>query len=99
MNKIKYVLSILAVLALVSCAKDEPTRLTDVTGLIPDLDFTLIDENNKTATANDFLGYSVALFFGFTNCPDIFTVFPIISKLFLTRLGFPMLSNQIFIKK
>ena len=62
MNKIKYVLSILAVLALVSCAKDEPTRLTDVTGLIPDLDFTLIDENNKTATANDFLGYSVALF-------------------------------------
>jgi Uncharacterized protein SCO1/SenC/PrrC, involved in biogenesis of respiratory and photosynthetic systems len=71
MNKIKYVLSILAVLALVSCAKDEPTRLTDVTGLIPDLDFTLIDENNKTATANDFLGYSVALFFGFTNCPEI----------------------------
>lgn len=71
MNKIKYVLSILAVLTLVSCAKDEPTRLTDVTGLIPDLDFTLIDENNKTATANDFLGYSVALFFGFTNCPEI----------------------------
>ena len=33
--------------------------------------FTLIDVNNETITENSFQGPLTAIFFGFTNCPDI----------------------------
>jgi protein SCO1/2 len=48
-----------------------PTKLTTVAGLIPDLEFELTDENNNAVTAKDYLGSTVAIFFGFTSCPDI----------------------------
>jgi len=58
-------------LVLEACAKTEPTKLTNITGLIPDLEFELTDENNKQVTAKDYLGSTVAIFFGFTSCPEI----------------------------
>ena len=33
--------------------------------------FTLIDVNNETITEKSFQGPLTAIFFGFTNCPDI----------------------------
>ncbi|MEO1888383.1 MAG: SCO family protein [Cycloclasticus sp.] len=61
----------LVLLLLVACSNQEPTRLTNVSGLIPDLEFELTDENNKKVTARDYLGSTVAIFFGFTSCPEI----------------------------
>lgn len=58
-------------LYLSACSQNESTRLTNIKGLIPDLAFELTDENNKAVSAKDYLGYTVAVFFGFTNCPGV----------------------------
>jgi len=71
MKRVNIVIGLVLLLLLSACAKNEETRLTNVTGLIPDLSFELTDENNQAVTAKDYLGYSVAIFFGFTSCPDI----------------------------
>ena len=33
--------------------------------------FSLVDQNGKTVTADDFKGHPFLVFFGFTNCPEI----------------------------
>ncbi|ORU93051.1 MAG: cytochrome c oxidase assembly protein [Cycloclasticus sp. symbiont of Bathymodiolus heckerae] len=71
MKAVNIIFVLVLLVALSACSKDEPTRLTNVKGLIPDLSFELTDEDNKTVTAEDYLGYTVAIFFGFTSCPDI----------------------------
>ena len=71
MNGLKSVVIMLILLMLAACSNQEPTRLTNVSGLIPDLEFELTDENNKQVTARDYLGSTVAIFFGFTSCPEI----------------------------
>jgi protein SCO1/2 len=71
MKLIKVLIVLFVLLVLVACAKTEPTKLTNITGLIPDLEFELTDENNKQVTAKDYLGSTVAIFFGFTSCPEI----------------------------
>ncbi|MBC24677.1 MAG: cytochrome c oxidase assembly protein [Phycisphaerae bacterium] len=44
----------------------------DVTGILPDLDFALTRAQDRQAvTEDDYGGQIVALFFGFTFCPDI----------------------------
>ncbi|PCI72218.1 MAG: cytochrome c oxidase assembly protein [Piscirickettsiaceae bacterium] len=71
MNVFKSLCIVLVFLILTACSEQEPTRLTSVSGLIPDLEFELTDENNKQVTAKDYLGSTVAIFFGFTSCPEI----------------------------
>jgi protein SCO1/2 len=71
MRIVKALLAMLICLTLMACTEKQPTRLTDVTGLIPDLEFELTDENNQQVTAKDYLGSTVAIFFGFTSCPVI----------------------------
>jgi len=71
MKKVKFGLSIIVLLLLTACTKSEPTRLTNVSGLVQDLSFELTDENNNSVTAKDYLGHTVALFFGFTSCPAV----------------------------
>ena len=68
---IKWFLLVFMLSALLSCSKSEPTRLTNITGVIPDLTFELTDENGHKVTEKNYLGYTVAIFFGFTSCPDI----------------------------
>ncbi|MDC8802670.1 SCO family protein [Halomonas pacifica] len=43
----------------------------DISGLMPSLAFELIDENGSTVSADQFLGKTTLLFFGFTHCPDV----------------------------
>lgn len=43
----------------------------NVTGLMPNLAFTLTSETGKTVTAEDFAGKVRMVFFGYTHCPDI----------------------------
>ena len=44
---------------------------TDITGASFARDFRLTDHNGQTRTLADFRGKIVALFFGYTHCPDV----------------------------
>ncbi|HUW53977.1 MAG TPA: SCO family protein [Rhodanobacter sp.] len=48
-----------------------PFRLTNVTGHMPTLAFTLTDDQGKTVSAADYRGKVVLLYFGYTHCPDV----------------------------
>lgn len=63
-----------AALALAACqpAPQTPTfQATDITGAPFGRDFRLIDHNGQTRTLADFRGKAVAVFFGYTHCPDV----------------------------
>ncbi|MGK7296220.1 MAG: SCO family protein [Candidatus Wenzhouxiangella sp. M2_3B_020] len=59
-----------AVLALVGCG-EEPWHGKEITGLMPELEFELTSETGQTVTEEVFEGRPVAMYFGFTHCPDI----------------------------
>jgi protein SCO1/2 len=42
-----------------------------IAGLMPDLEFSMTDDRGNAATAADFRGKTVLLFFGYTSCPDV----------------------------
>jgi protein SCO1/2 len=59
-----------------ACGRTEPPPqpkflATDITGVPWGRDFKLVDFNGKTRTLADFHGKVVALFFGYTHCPDV----------------------------
>lgn len=57
-------------LVLVSCSKPASWHMTDISGGMPKLDFHMT-ANGKQVTAADFRGKVVALYFGYTHCPDV----------------------------
>ena len=64
----------LAVFMLAGCqpAAQPPSFLaTDITGATFAGDFRLTDHNGQVRTLADFRGKVVALFFGYTHCPDV----------------------------
>jgi len=69
-TRIRAAASIVVVLLLAGCG-DEGWHGKNITGLMPELEFTLTDENGKTVTEEVFTGRPVAMYFGFTHCPDI----------------------------
>jgi len=62
-----------AALMLLSACGDEKIQWegTDLSGVMPDLEFSLINEAGEAVTEADYIGQPTLLFFGFTNCPDI----------------------------
>ncbi|HTN34508.1 MAG TPA: SCO family protein [Marinobacter sp.] len=65
------VLSVL-VLLLTGCAQSqEHWNGKNISGLMPDLEFSLTDETGNTVTEADSAGQVRLLFFGFTSCPDV----------------------------
>lgn len=65
-----------ASLALAACDKLAPGSRTpfngvDITGSDLGPDFRLTDHNGKERTLADFRGKVVAMFFGYTHCPDV----------------------------
>ena len=60
---------IFAMLALASCSKPG-FHMTDISGAMPRLDFRLTADG-KPVTAQDFRGKVVALYFGYSHCPDV----------------------------
>lgn len=67
--------ALLAVLALLAGCEQfggKPQfQLTDVTGAAFGRDFQLTDHNGQRRSLADFRGKVVAVFFGYTHCPDI----------------------------
>lgn len=61
---------IVLAIALSACG-DPSWNGKDISGLMPTLAFELIDESGEAVTEQDFAGRPVALYFGFTHCPDI----------------------------
>ncbi|HDZ58147.1 MAG TPA: SCO family protein [Pseudomonas xinjiangensis] len=66
----KWLLLMLSVLFLPGCG-EQTWQTTDISGVMPELKFKLIDENGREVSAEDYLGQPTLLFFGFTNCPDV----------------------------
>ena len=65
---------VVALLVLGGCkpAQQSPTfKATDITGAGFARDFRLTDHNGQVRTLADFRGKVVALFFGYTHCPDV----------------------------
>ncbi|MGM0702370.1 MAG: SCO family protein [Pseudomonadota bacterium] len=66
----RWIVAAVASLWLAGCG--EPTWQTkDISGLMPPLEFDLIDENGHDVNAERYLGKSTLLFFGFTHCHDV----------------------------
>ncbi|HEY4210771.1 MAG TPA: SCO family protein [Steroidobacteraceae bacterium] len=62
---------LLSALSLAACSRPEPRfSLHDITGLMPRLEFTLTDGDDKAVSAQNFRGKVVLLYFGYTECPD-----------------------------
>jgi protein SCO1/2 len=56
-------------LVLAGCSKPN-WHMTDISGGMPRLDFHMT-ANGQAVTAQDFRGKAVALYFGYTHCPDV----------------------------
>ena len=72
--KIKTLFMTLLAGMLVACQQTAPTatfHATDITGASFGRDFELTDHNGQTRRLTDFQGKVVALFFGYTHCPDV----------------------------
>jgi protein SCO1 len=53
------------------CAQDKSWRLVNIAGVMPPLEFSLVDDTGQQVTADTYRGQVVMLYFGYTNCPDV----------------------------
>jgi len=71
MRTLKFSFFLLVTLLLQSCSEPVSWHASDVTGMMPDLEFTLIGPDSEQVEARSLQGKPVLVFFGFTNCPDV----------------------------
>ena len=62
---------LVCVSSLMACQPVVEFKNTDVTGSTIQADFNLLDHTGKPQRMADFKGKVVAIFFGFTQCPDV----------------------------
>lgn len=61
----------LALIELAACTGPQPPfLLQNITGLMPQLEFNLTDQDGHPVSAENFRGRVVLLYFGYTQCPD-----------------------------
>ena len=73
MKRREFLLGAVALPALAACDKFAKPVFNgvDITGAELGTDFALTDHNGRKVSLADFRGKAVALFFGFTQCPDV----------------------------
>lgn len=72
LNRLLRILSMVSLLAVTGCSEpDYKWSLYDVSGHLPDLEFSLKGVGNKTVTQVDLKNKTVLVFFGYASCPDI----------------------------
>lgn len=64
----RYILSMTIALALSGCIAEKPWHVEEVTGHLPDLNFSLTSDHGSTVTASTYEGYLLLMYFGFTRC-------------------------------
>jgi len=65
------IIATIALVLLAAGCDDEGWHGKNITGLMPELEFRLTDENGNRVSEDVFAGRPVAMYFGFTHCPDI----------------------------
>lgn len=63
--------ALLACFLLAACVGGENRKTHDIAGLVPDLAFSLSDDQGRQVGAKDYRGKVTLLFFGYTHCPDV----------------------------
>ncbi len=63
--------SLMLLAALTACSKPKPWLLDNVSGIMPPLEFTLMNDTGQTVNASDYRGKLVLLYFGYTHCLDV----------------------------
>lgn len=71
MRTLKITLFLALAFLLQACNKPPEWHASDVSGMLPDLAFTLTGPDNEQVDAASLRGKPVLVFFGFTNCPDV----------------------------
>ena len=74
MKNITLLVTLFLAFTLSGCERGASTptfTATDITGASFARDFKLTDHNGQVRTLSDFRGKLVALFFGYTHCPDV----------------------------
>jgi protein SCO1/2 len=57
---------------LAACQQGAPWATKDISGLMPDLAFNLVEANgDRPVSATDYRDKIVMLYFGYTHCPDV----------------------------
>lgn len=75
-------------LLLSACSQPQPKwRLTDIHGHMPDLQFSLTNDDGKAVTAADYRGKVTLLYFGYTHCPDVCPLTMTRMHVVMQRLG------------
>ncbi|SEJ51490.1 protein SCO1/2 [Paraburkholderia diazotrophica] len=64
--------TLIAAFGIAGCSHSgEPWHLTDVSGHLPDLDFTLTGDDGRPVAASSLKGSTSLVYFGYTHCPDV----------------------------
>jgi protein SCO1/2 len=71
MRASKLIFILLTALLLQACTQPPDWHATDITGMMPDLDFALTGPDGAVVESKSLKGKPVLVFFGFTNCPDV----------------------------
>jgi protein SCO1/2 len=71
MRVLKLCLIVLLGLLIQSCSEPQNWNATEITGMMPDLEFSLTGPNGEVVESASLHGTPVLVFFGFTSCPDV----------------------------
>jgi protein SCO1/2 len=71
MRVFNLVLTLLFAILLISCNKPVNWHASDISGMMPDLEFTLTGPDGNAFNASSLQGKPALIFFGFTSCPDV----------------------------
>jgi protein SCO1/2 len=64
------IVALMIALLLAGCSRPS-WHMTDISGAMPRLDFHMVKEGDELVSAKDYRGKVVALYFGYTHCPDV----------------------------
>ncbi len=64
-------IALASVVLLSACGGTKHWETNNISGLMPDLKFTLTEDNGQSVHADAFRGKVKLLYFGYTHCPDI----------------------------
>jgi protein SCO1/2 len=71
MRALKITFIMLFSILIQSCSQPPSWNASDITGAMPDLEFSLTGPEGEVVNAGSIRGKPALLFFGFTSCPDV----------------------------